>query len=147
MLRRPAAARPLAGRVNRRPSLRSAPSVSAAPTPSASITAPEPSSVRAETPVRTTHVERPVATIPARFRGRARRDAAAFYLSQLAKGVLGGAIAVGTGERPTTLATSEFVILEIEARQKKRANHVTVKLRWPKRPLIRAGIARRSVHG
>lgn len=61
--------------------------------------------------------------------------------------MLAGEIALGTGERPTTLATSEFVILEIEARQKKRANHVTVKLRWPRRPLIRAGIARRDGHG
>jgi amphi-Trp domain-containing protein len=82
---------------------------------------------------------RVTATIPAKFRGRARRDAAAFYLSQLAKGVLAGEMAVGTGERPTALATSEFVILEIEVKQKKRANHVAIKLRWPKRPLIRVG--------
>ena len=82
---------------------------------------------------------RVTATIPAKFRGRARRDAAAFYLSQLAKGVLAGEMAVGTGERPTSLATSEFVILEIEVKQKKRANHVAIKLRWPKRPLIRVG--------
>jgi amphi-Trp domain-containing protein len=85
--------------------------------------------------------------IPAKFRGRARRDAAAFYLSQLAKGVLSGEMAVGTGERPTRLATAEFVILEIEVKQKKRANHVVVKLRWPKRPLIRAGMVGRSLHG
>jgi hypothetical protein len=60
---------------------------------------------------------RATATIPARFRGRARRDAAAFYLSQLAKGVLAGELAVGTGERPTALATAEFVILAIEVKQ------------------------------
>jgi amphi-Trp domain-containing protein len=82
---------------------------------------------------------RVAATIPAKFRGRARRDAAAFYLSQLAKGVLAGEMAVGTGERPMALATSEFVILEIEVKQKKRANHVAIKLQWPKRPLIRVG--------
>jgi amphi-Trp domain-containing protein len=147
MLRRPDASRPLAGRARRRPALRSGPAVSAAPTAPVSLSPAEPFPVRPDPPSRTARVERPVATIPARFRGRARRDAAAFYLSQLAKGVLGGEIAVGTGERPTTLATSEFVILEIEARQKKRANHVTVKLRWPKRPLIRAGIPGRNVHG
>lgn len=79
------------------------------------------------------------ATIPVKFYGRARRDAAAFYLSQLAKGVLGGELAVVAGEHQTALATSEFVVLEIEVKQKKRANHVAVKLRWPKRPLIRAG--------
>jgi amphi-Trp domain-containing protein len=81
------------------------------------------------------------ASIPARFQGRARRDAAAFYLAELAKGVLSGELAVAAGERQTPLATSEFVILEIEVKQKKRANHVSVKLRWPRRPLIRAGVA------
>jgi amphi-Trp domain-containing protein len=85
--------------------------------------------------------------IPAKYRGRARRDAAAFYLSQLAKGVLSGEVAVGTGERATRLATAEFVVLDIEVKQKKRANHVTVKLRWPRRPLIRAGVMGRSLHG
>ena len=78
---------------------------------------------------------RVTATIPARFRGRARRDAAAFYLSQLAKGVLAGEMTVTTSERPVTLATTEFVALEIEVKQKKRANHVTIKLRWPRRPM------------
>jgi amphi-Trp domain-containing protein len=97
--------------------------------------------------VRTAPVERVTATIPARFRGRARRDAAAFYLSQLAKGVLAGEMAVGTGERPVALATTEFLILEIEVKQKKRANHVTMKLRWPRRPLIRAGAAGGRDHG
>jgi amphi-Trp domain-containing protein len=77
------------------------------------------------------------ATIPARFRGRARRDAAAFYLSQLARGVLGGELAVQNGEHHTVLATAEFVVLDIEVKQKKRGNHVSVKLRWPRRPLIR----------
>src|SRR5262244_3623147 len=77
-------------------------------------------------------VERPVqreqqvgAAIPAKFQARARRDAAAFYLTQLAKGVLAG----------------EFVMLKIEAKQRKRANHVSVKLRWPRRPLIRVAAA------
>jgi amphi-Trp domain-containing protein len=97
--------------------------------------------------VRSAPVERVAATIPARFRGRARRDAAAFYLSQLAKGVLAGEMAVGTGERPVALATAEFLILEIEVKQKKRANHVTIKLRWPKRPLIRAGAGGRRSNG
>jgi amphi-Trp domain-containing protein len=77
------------------------------------------------------------ATIPAKFRGRARRDAAAFYLTQLAKGVLAGEVSVLTGDRRIDLAASEYVLLDIEVRQKKRANHVAVKLRWPRRPLIR----------
>src|SRR5437870_11505658 len=77
------------------------------------------------------------AAIPAKFRGRARRDAAAFYLSQLAKGVLAGEVSVGSGEQQTAIATSEFVLLEIEVKQKKRATSVAIKLRWPQRPLIR----------
>jgi amphi-Trp domain-containing protein len=79
------------------------------------------------------------ATIPAKFRGRARRDAAAFYLTELARGFLAGELSIGQGERRTCLATAEYLVLEIEVKQKKRANHVSVKLRWPKRPLIRIG--------
>ena len=86
------------------------------------------------------------ATIPAKYRGNARRDAAAFYLSQLARGVLAGELKVTQGERETSLATAEFLVLEIEVKQKKRANHVAVKLRWPKRPLIRIA-ARRDGDG
>ena len=77
------------------------------------------------------------ATIPAKFRGRARRDAAAFYLSELAKGVLAGEVAVLTGDHRVDVAAAEFVLLEIDVKQKKRATHVAVKLRWPRRPLIR----------
>src|SRR5262245_15120718 len=93
-------------------------------------------------------VERPVqreqqvgAAIPAKFQARARRDAAAFYLTQLAKGVLAGELAIAVGEQHIRLATSEFVMLKIEAKQRKRANHVSVKLRWPRRPLIRVAAA------
>jgi amphi-Trp domain-containing protein len=86
--------------------------------------------------------DRAIAAIPAKFHGRARRDAAAFYLSQLARGVLSGEIAIAVGDQQLQLATSEFVILKIEAKQRKRANHVSVKLRWPRRPLIRVAAAR-----
>ena len=85
--------------------------------------------------------------IPAKFRGRARRDAAAFYLSQLAKGVLAGEVAVITGDHQVDLAASEFVVLEIEVKQKKRANHVAVKLRWPRRPLIRVATRQGGANG
>ena len=78
-----------------------------------------------------------IAAIPAKFHGRARRDAAAFYLSQLAKGVLSGELTIAVGDQQIQLATSEFVVLKIEAKQRKRANHVSLKLRWPRRPLIR----------
>ncbi len=77
------------------------------------------------------------ATIPLRFSGRARRDAAAFYLSELAKGILAGELSIGSGDRAVVLATSEFLVLEIEIRQRKRMNEVEIKLRWPRRPLIR----------
>ena len=87
------------------------------------------------------------AAIPARFRGRARRDAAAFYLSQLAKGVLAGEISVFTGDHRVDLAASEFVVLEIDVKQKRRANHVAVKLRWPRRPLIRIATREGGANG
>jgi amphi-Trp domain-containing protein len=87
------------------------------------------------------------ATIPARFQGRARRDAAAFYLAELARGVLSGELTTLNGDRRASLATAEFVLLDIEVKQKKRANHVAIKLRWPRRPLIRAGVPRASHDG
>ena len=49
-------------------------------------------------------------TIPAKFRGRARRDAAAFYLSQLAKGVLAGEVGLQPGDRRVAFAASEFAV-------------------------------------
>jgi amphi-Trp domain-containing protein len=109
------------------------------------LDAPAPAAATAEPPMRREQVT--TATIPAKFRGRARRDAAAFYLSQLARGVLSGELALAAGEHQMTLATAEFVVLEIEAKQKKRANHVTVKLRWPRRPLIRIAPAGESRNG
>ncbi len=81
------------------------------------------------------------ATIPGRFRGRARRDAAAFYLSQLAKGILSGELGIVSGQQQTVVATSEFVILEFEVKQRKRGYRVEMTLRWPRRPLIRVGAA------
>ena len=87
------------------------------------------------------------ATIPAKFRGRARRDAAAFYLSELAKGVLAGEIGVLAGDQRVDLAAAEFLMLEIEVKQKKRANHVAVKLRWPRRPLIRTAMREGESNG
>jgi amphi-Trp domain-containing protein len=82
------------------------------------------------------------ATIPVKFLGRARRDAAAFYLTELAKGVLAGELEIGTGAQRVSLATAEFVVLEIQVKQRKRSNHVAVTLRWPKRPLIRVAAGR-----
>jgi len=75
--------------------------------------------------------------IPLTFRGKARRDAAAFYLAELAKGLLAGEVGVARGDQVITLVATEFVLLEIEVKQKKRVNHVGVTLRWPRRPLIR----------
>jgi amphi-Trp domain-containing protein len=77
-------------------------------------------------------------TIPSRFRGRARRDAVAFYLTQLARAFLAGEMTVVSGDRATTLATSEPLALEIDVKDKKRVSSVVVRIRWAKRPLIRA---------
>jgi hypothetical protein len=43
-----------------------------------------------------------------------------------------------SGDRATTLATSESLALEIDVKHKKRASAVVVRIRWAKRPLIRA---------
>lgn len=72
------------------------------------------------------------ASIPVRYRGQARRDAAAFYLSELGRGLLAGEIAVTAGEHATRLAATEFVQLEIDVRRANRADQVVVKIRWPK---------------
>jgi amphi-Trp domain-containing protein len=97
--------------------------------------------------VQATQREQVTAAIPAKFHARARRDAAAFYLTQLAKGVLAGELTILVGEQRVQLATAEFVVLKIEAKQRKRANHVSVKLRWPRRPLIRVAAVRGDRNG
>jgi len=115
-------------------------------TAGAKAVAPEPPP-ETTTLVRPPQREQVTAAIPAKFHARARRDAAAFYLTQLAKGVLAGELAIAVGDQQIQLATSEFVILKIEAKQRKRANHVSVKLRWPRRPLIRVAAAGGSRDG
>jgi amphi-Trp domain-containing protein len=94
-----------------------------------------------------TQREQVTAAIPAKLHARARRDAAAFYLTQLAKGVLSGELSIVVGEQQVQLATAEFVVLKIEVKQRKRANHVSVKLRWPRRPLIRVAAVRGDRNG
>jgi amphi-Trp domain-containing protein len=87
------------------------------------------------------------AAVPARFRARARQDAAAFYLSQIAQGIRSGELTLETQGQPTTVATSEFLFLEIQVKQKKRGNSIGIKLRWPARPLIRVAKGEGGHHG
>src|SRR5437870_13320075 len=54
------------------------------------------------------------AAIPAKFHGRARRDAAAFYLTQLAKGVLAGEPSVPVGDPRIRVASVHIVGLQIQ---------------------------------
>jgi amphi-Trp domain-containing protein len=86
-------------------------------------------------------------TIPAKLRARARRDAAAFYLAELARGVLHGELTFAAGEQRTSVATSEFLVLEIEFKQKRRATRVEIALHWPQRPLIKVAAPRGDRHG
>src|SRR4030095_12300786 len=51
------------------------------------------------------------AAIPAKFHARARRDAAAFYLTQLAKGVLSGELSIMVGEQQVHLADAASRVL------------------------------------
>lgn len=85
--------------------------------------------------------------IPAKLRARARRDAAAFYLSELARGVLAGELTFVAGEQQTSIATAEFLVLEIEFKPKRRATRVEVTLQWPNRPLIRIAGPKGDRHG
>ena len=71
-------------------------------------------------------------SIPSKFRGRARRDAAAFYLAQLAQGLLKGELGVLTGHETVTVRPTDFLVLEIAFTQKVRVNHVSVRIRWPR---------------
>ncbi len=75
-----------------------------------------------------------MASIPERFRGRARRDAAAFYLAELAKGLLAGKVGVVSRAGQTVLATSEFMQLDIEVRQAKSGDRVQIVVEWPHAP-------------
>jgi amphi-Trp domain-containing protein len=86
-------------------------------------------------------------SVPIRFRGQARRDAAAFYLTQLAKGILSGELSVQSGQDEMVVVTTEFMSLDIEVRQRKRATRVDVKLRWPRGPFIRAAAKKRGLAG
>jgi amphi-Trp domain-containing protein len=116
--------------------------------PSRSVSAKAvPAGPAAPPTVQATQREQVTAAIPAKFHARARRDAAAFYLTQLAKGVLAGELTILVGEQRVQLATAEFVVLKIEAKQRKRANHVSVKLRWSRRPLIRVAAVRGDRNG
>jgi amphi-Trp domain-containing protein len=78
------------------------------------------------------------ATIPTTFQGRVRRDAAAFYLSELARALQEGELRVQVGGREIRLATSDVLSLQIVVKLKRRDNQVDLRVRWPRRPLIRA---------
>lgn len=75
-----------------------------------------------------------VVSVPARFRGRARRDAAAFYLSQLARGILTGELGVRTGHETVPVTPTEFLVLEITVTRKSRVDGFSVQVRWRRPP-------------
>jgi hypothetical protein len=87
-----------------------------------------------------------VVSIPSHFRGRARRDAAAFYLAQLAQGILMGELGVLTRHEIVTVRPTDSLVLEIAFTQTARVNRVTVRLRWPRQlGPDRATVGRRRV--
>jgi hypothetical protein len=51
------------------------------------------------------------------------------------------------GEQRTSVATAEFLVLEIQLKQKRRATRVEITLRWPQRPLIKVAAPRGDRHG
>ena len=72
-------------------------------------------------------------SIPSRFQGRTRREAAAFYLSELAQGILAGEFDVVTGHDSMRIQPGDPVVLEIAVIRKLRVDHVSVQVRWPHR--------------
>jgi len=74
-----------------------------------------------------------MATIPSRFRGHARRDAAAFYLTQLAQGLLMGELGVLVGHETAAIQPTEFLELDIMVTRTARRNEVRIRVRWPHR--------------
>jgi amphi-Trp domain-containing protein len=74
-----------------------------------------------------------VDSIPSRFRGPARRDAAAFYLSQLARGILAGELGIRRGHDTVSVETPDLIVLDIAVTQSRHANRVSVRVRWPRR--------------
>jgi amphi-Trp domain-containing protein len=71
-----------------------------------------------------------VVSIPSRFRGRARRDAAAFYLTQLARGILAGELGVLVGHETVRVLPADVLVLEIAVSHTGRADHISVRVRW-----------------
>src|SRR5262245_52727749 len=86
-------------------------------------------------------------SIPARVRLRARRDATAFYLAELARGILQGELAIVAGEGRTPVSVTEFMALHVEFKQSRRVTRVDIKLRWPTGPVGEIGGRRGDRHG
>jgi len=74
-----------------------------------------------------------VVSIPSRFRGRTRREAAAFYLSELAQAILAGEFDVVSGHDTIRVQPGDPVVLEIAVIRKLRVDHVSIQVRWPHR--------------
>ena len=85
-----------------------------------------------------------VVCIPSHLRGRARREAAAFYLSQIAQGLLAGEFGILTGHETASAWPTDALTLEITFTRKLRADLLSVRLRWSRpEPGDAAGAAER----
>src|SRR5580765_442734 len=71
-----------------------------------------------------------VVCIPSYLRGRARREAAAFYFSQIAQGLLAGELGILTGHETASARPTDALTLEITFTRKPRADLLSVRLRW-----------------
>lgn len=72
-----------------------------------------------------------------------KKDEAAFYLSELARGLLKNQISIPVGER-NLITTFDSIHLEVNAREKGERNSVDIHLSWRKPP---PGIAIGGAHG
>ncbi len=66
-----------------------------------------------------------------------RRDGAGFYLSEIARGFLKGEIVLHFEGRRYVIPASEFVDVEIDLQEGKRACKIELKISWARLPAVK----------
>jgi amphi-Trp domain-containing protein len=70
-----------------------------------------------------------------KFLSTVKKDEAAFYLSELARGLLKNRISIRVGQRDLVLTTFDSIHLEMNALERGERNSVDIHLSWRKPPL------------
>jgi amphi-Trp domain-containing protein len=67
-----------------------------------------------------------------KFLSTIKKDEAAFYLSELAKGLLRNRVSIQVGDRSLVMATFDSIYLEMKALEKDERYAVDIRLSWRK---------------